>query len=173
MNLILTKGTILILHHIKFSFRRASLQCYQSQIIPSETQMNGILCMIRLARSRVYLSIVIRFPISNIVNNRTWIMPMKLNKYTRKLIIFLPCVLLINNKSPFFFHFYLRECYTNKIQSMEYFQANIPQFFFLIKFPTFNSYLSIISIHSYSWKAFVNPRKKKKRNFQPKLINIR
>lgn len=98
MNLILTKGTILILHHIKFSFRRASLQCYQSQIIPSETQMNGILCMIRLARSRVYLSIVIRFPISNIVNNRTWIMPMKLNKYTRKLIIFLPCVLLINNR---------------------------------------------------------------------------
>lgn len=172
MNLILTKGTILILHHIKFSFRRASLQCYQSQIIPSETQMNGILCMIRLARSRVYLSIVIRFPISNIVNNRTWIMPMKLNKYTRKLIIFLPCVLLINNRH-FSFIFILENVIPTKFNRWNISKQISLNFFFLIKFPTFNSYLSIISIHSYSWKAFINPRKKKKRNFQPKLINIR
>lgn len=88
-----------------------------------------------MARSRVYLSFVIRFPISNIVNNRTWIMPMKLNKYTRKLIIFLPCVLLINNKSPFFFNFYPRECYTNKIKSMndEIFPAKYPSIFFFKK----------------------------------------
>lgn len=150
MNLILTKGTILILHHIKFSFRRASLQCYQSQIIPSETQMNGILCMIRLARSRVYLSIVIRFPISNIVNNRTWIMPMKLNKYTRKLIIFLPCVLLINN-CHFSFIFILENVIPIKLNRWNISrQMSLNFFFFLIKFPTFNSYLSIISIHSYS-----------------------
>lgn len=91
----------------KFSFRRASFPCYHSQIIRSETQMNGLLCMIRLARSRVYLSIVIRFPISNIVNNRTWIMPMKLNKYTRKSIIFLPRILLISHKSPFLYNIFI------------------------------------------------------------------
>lgn len=123
-------------------------QCYHSQIIRSETQMNGLLCMIRRARSRVYLSIVIRFPISNIVNNRTWIMPMKLNKYTRKSIIFLPRILLISNKSPFLYNFYRRECYApTKSNRSTYFQANIPQFF-KSNFPHLTPYLSIISFHT-------------------------